>query len=382
MVESSRKIALFVPSLAGGGAERVVVTLANQLAARGHQVDLLVSQAVGPFRAEVAGNVRIIDFAARRVATSLPLLVTYMRNAKPNTVFSVMNYANIVVILATKLAGVKTRLVISERNSLSAIMPSVKGRVLLGLMRVLYPRADRVIAVSEAMKSELLSRLRLPRQLVIAIPNPVDISVLDSQVTSIPDHEWFHNRASPVILAAGRLVSQKGFATLIDAFAKLRMTRDARLIILGEGAEHQQLNNQINLLGLRGFVHLAGFKNNPFSWMAACDLFVLSSKHEGFPNVLVQAMACGARVVSTDCPTGPYEILEGGRWGRLVPVEDACALASAMASALDDPSPPRVRDRAQHYDVGSIIDVYERWLIADGVLLQTDSLRAVANADK
>ncbi len=376
MVGASRKIALFVPSLAGGGAERVVVTLANRLAARGYSVDLVAAKAEGPFLVEVANNVSIVNFSKKRVATSLLPLINYLRNEKPDTVFSVMNYANIVVIVATKLAAIKTRLVISERDSLSAISPNVAGRILLLLMRLFYPLADQVIAVSVVMKSELLSRLRLLPSRVVAIPNPVDFSVLDTQAKETPDHEWFRKRMAPVILAAGRLAPQKGFATLLDAFAQIRQNRDARLIVLGEGAERQDLENRIDLLGLRSSVHLAGFKKNPFAWMGACDLFVLSSKHEGFPNVLVQAMACGARIVSTDCPTGPSEILEGGRWGRLVPVGDAFALASAMGEALDEVSPPPVRDRALHYNVEAVIDVYEEYLTAERVRAQSETLAA------
>jgi glycosyltransferase involved in cell wall biosynthesis len=164
--------------------------------------------------------------------------------------------------------------------------------------------------------------------------------------------------APPVILAVGRLTLQKDFPTLIRAFARLRARRSARLVILGEGELRDELEALVAELGLTADVALPGFVDNPFSWMRGSALFVLSSAWEGFGNVLVEAMACGTPVVSTDCPSGPAEILENGKWGRLAAVGDAEALARAIAEALDDPNPPDVRARAAFFSVERSVDAY------------------------
>jgi len=342
-------IAIFLPSLRGGGAERVMVTLANGFAARGHRVDLVLTRAEGPYLPEVAKEVRIVDLDKGRVLASLLPLASYLRRERPHAMLSVLNHANIIAILARKLARVRTRLVVSERNSLAGLPLGLAGWIICGLMRLLYSAADGVVAVSQAMAEELVTKIGLSPTQVAAIPNPVDVASLAVLAQARPDHPWLAPGQPPVMLAVGRLEKQKDYPTLLEAFARLRSQREARLVILGEGSQRAVLDQRIARLGLAGLVELAGFKSNPFAWMAACDLFVLSSRYEGFPNVLVQAMACGTTVVSTDCPTGPDEILEGGRWGRLVPVGDAEALAQAMADALDDTSPPDVRKRADAF---------------------------------
>lgn len=356
--DQARHISIFVPSLRGGGAERVMVTLANGFAARGHRVDLVLSRAVGPYLPEVAPTVRVIDLDKGRVLASLLPLACYLRGERPDAMLSALNHANVIAIFARKLARVSTLLVVSERNSLAARPDTAIGLIMHALMRRLYPAADGVIAVSQAIAEELQTELDLPPARITAIPNPVNTISLRILAQARPDHAWLEPGNPPVVLAVGRLEPQKDYPTLLAAFAQLLSQREARLIILGEGSQRAELQQRIAQLGLGGMVDLAGFKENPFGWMAASKVFVLSSRHEGFPNVLVQAMACGARVVSTDCPTGPYEILEGGRWGRLVPLGDVDALARAIAQGLDDPAPPDVRRRAEAFESETVITSY------------------------
>lgn len=356
--DPTRHIAIYVPSLRGGGAERVMVTLANGFAARGHRVDLVLTRAEGPYLPEVAKEVRIVDLNKGRVLASLLPLLLYLRREKPDAMLSALNHANIIAILAWKLALVKTRLVVSVRNSLTGLPAGLAGRTTRFLMRWFYPAADGVVAVSQAMAEDLVADLGLPSEKVAAIPNPVNVASLEALAQARPDHAWLGAGQPPVLLAVGRLEPQKDYPTLLEAFARLRSQREARLVILGEGSQRAELEKLIVLLGLTGMVELAGFKDNPFGWMAACDLFVMSSRYEGFPNALVQAMACGAGVVSTDCRTGPDEILEGGRWGRLVPVGDLDALAQAMAEGLDDPAQPDGSKRAAYFSKDRAIEKY------------------------
>lgn len=357
MPENRRHIAIYVPSLRGGGAERIMVILANGMAARGHRVDLVLTQAIGPYLPDVADNVRIVDLKRGRVLTSLLPLTRYLRRERPEAMLSALNHANIIAILARKLARSRTRLVVSERNSLSARSDGLVGRAIRTLMRRLYPSADGVVCISKGLEAEVHDLLGVPQSKLSTIHNPLDIDKVRHRAGAPADHPWLTDRIAPVILAAGRLTRQKDYPTLLDAFARLRKDRDARLIILGQGEEEAQLKALAGKLGIADDVSFAGFRDNPFAFMARCDLYVMSSAWEGFGNVLVEAMACGARVVSTDCPSGPNEILEGGRWGRLVPVGDAEALANAMAAALDDPSPPDVGKRAEAF--GSEVAVAE-----------------------
>jgi glycosyltransferase involved in cell wall biosynthesis len=373
--DASRHIAIYLPSLRGGGAERVMVTLANGFAARGHRVDLVLVRAEGPYLPEVADNVRIVDLDRGRVLASLVPLARYLRRERPDAMLSALNHANVIAILARKLARVPTRLVVSERNSLTGRPVGLAGRAIRVLMRWLYPAADGVVAVSQAMAEELVTDLGLPPANVAAIPNPVDVASLVALAQARPGHAWLGDGQPPVLLAVGRLEPQKDYPTLLDAFARFRSQREARLVILGEGSQRAKLDDHIARLGLTGVVELAGFKDNPFGWMAACDLFVMSSRHEGFPNALVQAMACGARVVSTDCRTGPDEILEGGRWGRLVPVGDAGALAEAMADALDDKDICDAAARASEFGVETAVDSY-----LDRVLPSIGAVEHLSNA--
>lgn len=352
-------IAIYIPSLRGGGAERVMVALANAFAARGHRVDLVLVKAEGPYLREVANRVNVIDLGCGRVLASLLPLVRYLRRERPSAMLSALYHANLVAILARALARTDTRLVVSERNSLRG---GRRGILLRSLMRHLYPRADAIIAVSQGITHELVAELDLPPQRVTAIPNPVDLDHIEALSAERPSHPWLAAGSPPLILAVGRLEQQKDYPTLLEAFAQLRSRREVRLVILGEGSLQDELERRIAEADLADSVLLAGFQTNPFGWMAASTVYVLSSRHEGFPNSLIQAMACGVRVVSTDCPTGPDEILEGGKWGSLVPVGDTDALAKAIADALDNPAPPDTGARLQDFRQARIVTEYERIL--------------------
>ncbi len=351
------RIAIFLPSLRGGGAERVMVQLANGFARKGHSVDLLLAQAEGRYRDEVSGEVDIIDLSSKRVSSALRPLANYLRTKRPDALLTAMAHANLVAIVAHKMARSRARLVISERNSL-ARLSGASGVAFRCIMRALYPFADRVVCVSEGIADELKHEAAVPSRLLRAIPNPVDTADIAGKAQDRPNHPWFEGGAAPVIVAVGRLETQKDYPTLIAAFNEVRSRRSVRLIILGEGSLRERLQTDINRRGLTASVSLAGFQANPFGWMAAARLYVMSSLYEGFPNSLVQAMACNTQVVSTDCPTGPSQILEGGKWGTLAPVGCAPALARAIESALDRQDSPDVRRRAADYAIDGIVMQY------------------------
>lgn len=345
-----KRVTIYLPNLDGGGAERIMVSVANGIAALGHSVDLVLASATGTYLSEVSDTVNVVDLGKRRVVASLPALTRYLRSNAPDAVLSAINHSNIVALLARKLAGVRCRIVVSERNAPSR---SLAGGRVATLMRVLtrklYPSADAIVCVSQGVQREMEDLLKLPPEKLTTIYNPLEIDRIASLRDAPTGHDWLDHKTAPVIVAVGRLTAQKDYPTLLRAFALLRRDRTAKLIVVGEGEDRTRLETLASELAIAADVAFVGFKQNPFAWMAASDLYVLSSAWEGLPGALLQAMACGARIVSTDCRTGPDEILENGRWGRLVPVGDPEAMAAAMDAALDDVSPPDVRARAEAF---------------------------------
>ncbi len=353
--------ALFIPTLEIGGAERVTVTLANGIAGRGYQVTLLTVRDDGQFRANVDKGVNIVALGGSGVFAALPALVRWLKHNRPDAMLSMMSHTNLISIAARALSKTHTRLVISERVSLSHAIPDIKGKLVRFLTRLFYNKADHITVVTKAMIAEFVKHAGVPESKISAIYNPVIDSqfLCQSNETSADLHPWFYDADRTVILAVGRLDIQKGFETLIRAFAMVaEHDKNAHLVVLGDGAQRARLETLRHALGLDERVALPGFAVNPFPSMKKADLFVLSSLSEGLPGVLVQAMACGVRVVSTDCPTGPREILEDGKWGTLVPVRDEAALAQAIITTLKMSDPPNVRSRAAFFDEATSVNSY------------------------
>ena len=354
-------IALFVPSMRGGGAERIMVTLTRYFSEQGLKVDLLLAQNEGPYLADIPSSVRVVDLHASRVLFALPGLVRYLRREKPRAMLSAMEHANVVALMARQFAGGQTRLVISEHCTLSSLTaddPSLHARWLPYVMRWVYPFASTIVAVSAGVADDLAKSLSLPRDRIKVIYNPIDSASILSLASAEFEHPWFSADTPPVLLGVGRLSTQKDFKTLIQAFALLRKKRKARLIILGEGDEREALENMIATLGLANDIALPGFVDNPMAYMRHAAVFVLSSLFEGLPTVLLEAMCCDTPVVSTDCPSGPAEILENGKWGRMVSVSDVDGLAQAMINTLDESKHPDVLRRAQYFNVENAVAQY------------------------
>lgn len=357
------RITLFLPSLRGGGAERVMVDLARGFSKRSVNVDLVLAKAEGPYLSEVPAGVRVVDLRACRVLLALPALVRYLRQERPMAMLTTLCHANIVAVWARCLAGVSTRVVVREANTeslSSANAQSLRGRIMPFLTRRFYPWADAVVAVSKGVAEDLIQNIGLPAWKVQVIYNPVITPDLFAKAEEPLEHPWFAAGEPPVILGVGRLTKQKDFATLISAFSLLHKERAARLIILGEGEDRPKLETQVRGLRLEQDVELPGFVNNPFKYMKRAAVFVLSSRWEGLPNTLIQALSLGTPIVSTDCPSGPAEILEGGKWGRLVPVGDVTALARAIVDTLEQglPDYEELKGRAVMYALDNIVEKY------------------------
>jgi len=354
-------IAIFLPSLGGGGAERNMQTLANGFVRRGRPVDLVLVDARGPYIQDLDPRVRLVDLGAKRVLTSIPRLARYLRTVRPAALLSALSHANVAAIIARSIAGYPHRLVISERVSLRAADAHERGggyRLLRAMMRLTYPRADAITVVARAMIEELQNDLGLAPERIAYAPNPVVTSDLLARAAEPPTHPFVRRGSEPLILGVGRLSAQKDFVSLIKAFELLRRQRPMKLLILGEGEDRPMLEALVRERQLENDVAMPGFASNPFSAMRDAQVFALSSRYEGLPGTLIQAMAVGTAVVSTDCPTGPAEILENGRWGHLVPVGNPEALALALKATLEGEALWDVVRRAADFGDERAINMY------------------------
>ena len=366
MQSPGTRVALFLPSLHGGGLERSMVSLANAFAAEGFATDLVVGQATGPCRTSVSRPVNVVELKRRRLLSCLPALVLYLRRSLPEVMLSTPNQANIIAILARTMAGVETRLVVREASTLSLAARNARnrrGHLRPICTRMCYGMADGVVAISAGVADDLAACAGIERARVSVIYNGIDVREILRAAAGPIEHTWLQPGGPPVILGAGRLTRAKDFPTLIRAFAELRLRKEARLIILGEGEERPRLQALICDLRLESHVDLPGFARNPYPYMARARVFALSSAWEGFGNVVLEALACGTPVVSTDCPSGPAEILARGTYGTLVPVGDAAALAEALARALEAAADPDgIRQRQERVLAFSQEKVVEQYL--------------------
>lgn len=368
MSEKYNLISVFLPNLAGGGAEHVAVRIANELAAQGRLVDLVLVQAKGAYISKVSDKVNIVDlkFSGRfSTIKSLPRLIKYLRKNKPNILFSTLFRANTISALAIRLARVNTKLILRHPNMLypeGGKRLSFYSRVSKKLAIWAAKKADVLVLTSKAMKGELLEHSDFDGSKVKIIHNPVPIDEIQLKAKEKSGHEWLDNKNVPVVLAVGRLSYQKNFESLIRAFAGLRERRESRLIILGEGEERAKLENLVEEFKIQEYVSMPGFVSNPYSYMSRCDVFVLPSRWEGFPNVLVEAMACGAKVIATDCPGGAAEILENGKWGSLIPVNEFEALVRSLSAGVQTNKRFDVSSRVEDFSVEYIVEKYIRVL--------------------
>ena len=357
------KVAIFLPSLGGGGAERVFALLAEGLAARGIDTEVVLVHAEGPYLAAVRAVVPVVDLHVGTTRYSLVPLARYLRRRRPDVLVAALDHANIVAVWARKLARVRTAVVITHHISMAGLPTGDSSRndmIWRGLLARFYPWADAIVAVSRDSAADLAHTLRVPRERVDVIYNPVISADLPALAAAGLDHPWFAAGQPPVLVGIGRLARQKDFPTLIQAFAYLRQQRPARLLILGEGTDRQPLEALVRELGVTDDVSLLGFVNNPYAYLARAAVFVLSSIYEGLPTVVIEALALGTPVVSTDCRSGPREILEGGLLGRLVPTQNPQALAGAIATTLDEVRRPVLAERLQAYRHADAVDNYVR----------------------
>ncbi len=397
-------VGIVLPDLGGGGAERATLTLAASLIDRGYRVDLVLLRLSGQYRATMPDGIAVYYHRSRtpdrefagycrdrgidlRMLSTGPLeavrawwflrrrfprigdrlsrvraalgVARYIREAEPQLLFSALHLANDGSVLAAALTGRTVPVVVSLRNNIG-VRYSERQQ---SFARALTPRADAVVAVSQGVAADAVETLGLDARRMHTIYNAKPLADIRRLAEEGVDHPWFDAGEPPVILAVLREGPQKDWATLVEAFGQARRTIPARLAILGRLSEayRGELMALAGSLGVAGDVVFLGFDENPFRYMRRAGVFALSSRYEGLPNVLIESMACGTPVVSTDTPFGPAEILERGRWGRLTPVGDAAALARAMVETLaGEPVPADVlRRRADDFSAERAVAAYE-----------------------
>lgn len=360
----NKRIAIFIPTLEGGGAELSMIALAKGLCARGYSVDLLVKNTQGELRGSIPANIRLIDFNVPTMRYTLGKLITYIKNEHPEAIISAMELSNLSLTLASLASKQRPKTIITIHNTLSLQPPIYNrnlDRILFGLM---YRFSNKIVCVSDTCAKDTIKYLHLPKAKVFVINNPIlndDIYIKAKEIVSYP---WFPGSDRKRILSIGRLVPQKDHKNLIKAFKLVRDVYEAQLIILGEGYLRLELIELSEALGVDQDVSLPGFIQNPYPLIAQSDVFVLSSIYEGFGNVLVEALAVKCPVVSTDCLSGPREILAHGKYGHLVSVGDSQEMADAILEVIAGDKRLAPSDWLDQYHVDHSVDQYVRLIEA------------------
>ncbi len=337
---SNKRVAILAPCKRWGGIERKLLILCREFLALGVQPELLLPRGgVIPYPDEFPADVRVTDLNSGGKLSSITKLIRHLKTDPPAALLTAKDHSAKAAILASTFGRLDIPVYVKITNTPSQ---TLRRRFKRLSARALYPYANRLIALSEGVRDDLVSYMSVPADKIEVIYNPTVTPCIPERASQPVSHPWLQGDGPPVIMGAGRLTTQKDFATLISAFAQLRQERAARLMILGDGPLHQSLLQEAEALGVGEDVSLPGYIPDPIPYLARASLFALSSRYEGLGNVLIEALATGTPAVSTNCPSGPDEILMRGRIGPLVPVGNCGAMARAMAQTLEAPPSPEL----------------------------------------
>lgn len=365
-------LSFYIPNLIVGGAEQVTLNIVNGLFQRGYDVELVLSHPHGKLRSEIDSGVPVVALGESRVPIAgivahIPRLVAYLDENQPDALISQVTHANVVCLMAGRLASAETRIVPTEHNAFDVEPPeSIKSQILRRLAVRVLPTADELIAVSQGVADSLVTKTGLQTDDVHVLHNPIDIEGVRERATNPVDHRWIEDDELDVVLFVGRLHPQKDLETWLRAFARVHQSNpDTRAVIAGQGPLQEDLTDTATKLGIEDVVSIPGYVDNPYRFMHQASVFLLSSRFEGLPTVLIEAMACGCPIVSTDCPSGPAEILDNGEYGRLTPVGNVDAIATAVEQTLEDPVESSIlSQQADDFAPGVVLDEYERFIDA------------------
>lgn len=360
-MESRGLITIFVPSLGPGGVKRVMLNLCSGLEQTDYRVNIVTADASGPYQEEASELANLYDLSADGGFGTVRSLRRHLSNNPPDILISTHTHGNVTAFLSS--IGSDITRIFTEHSLLSDrshyVNTDIKDRLVNQLAKVVYPRTDAIVTVSEDVKSDIADFLGIPVDHARVIHNPVDLVNVRSQSQVPSGHPWLVDESIKAVLAAGRFDPRKDYCTLIDAMAQLDRDQDTKLILLGDGDEKSKIESRIQHHSLEDSVDLAGWVDNPYPYMSEADAFVLPSKSDGFGNVLVEALACGCPPVATRCRGGPREILLEGAIGELVPVGDATALVTGITTVMDSPPETELlEERATDFSIPTITDKY------------------------
>lgn len=365
-------VSLFTPTFEyAGGVERYIINLSEGLIRRGHNVEIVTGNPEGPFAAEIPDDatihrISIPNIPGIGVFSAVIPLISYFRRRNPDNFISAMNQVNIPSIIAHSISGSDTNLIISDHNNPKILISDknpeqVKDIFIYKLARYLYPLADQIIGVSDGVSDDLAEVANLNRDRIKSIYNPVVNDDIKKRASESLDH-WMFNDDVPVILGA-KPEPQKNISLLVQAFADLREEMEAYLLIVGEGEQKSQIKQLISDLGIEDSTEVLGFVEDIYPYLGKSDVFASASNWEGLPTIHIEALACETTVVSTDCPSGPNEILQNGEYGYLVPPNNSQELSQALRKAIQSPiSQEKMRERAHDFSIGRAAAKYESLL--------------------
>jgi len=337
------KVAYFYTIFRNAAMARWVKNITDNIDQSKYAVSFVGLKIEESFTKEISNDICVVNLSKDLLPTALFKLIAYFRKERPDIFVSAFPHINVLSVMAKVLSGVKVKVILTDHNHFFGLARNARSLyrrffgmfILPHLMRIFYPLSDVVICASEGVAESILDVVKIPDKVKV-IYYPVAADRIQEWSKEPVDHPWFLQSEIPVVLGAGRLINQKDFPTLLRAFKLVIQVKPARLVILGEGKDRRQLEKLAQILGISENVAFIGFQINPFKYMKRARVFVLSSLHEGFGNVLVEAMACGTPVISTDCKSGPGEIIENGKSGILVPVSDYQSLSKAIIKVLSD----------------------------------------------
>lgn len=324
-----------------GGAEKVFSELCNYLFLKKYDINLVLGDSVGENLPRLNKSIKIVDLKTKKISRSIPKLVKFLLRNKPKVAISAMTHCNLALIISCLIYRLitnnKIRIIVSERAPISFLFPtknSLFNRLIILLVKFFYRYSDYIIAVSKGIKEELINYYGAEENKVKVLMNPVQLINYSDQNYKIRPHNWF-SQSIPVGISIGRLSEEKGFETLLNVIKRVNEKVQYRHIICGIGKDYNKLIKIAKKLKITENVFFAGYIKDIFLWLKYSDVFVLTSKWEGCPNVILESLASGTPVISTDCPYGPRELLENGKWGKLTKIDSVDELSNEIINTIN-----------------------------------------------
>jgi len=360
------KISFFIPSMEGGGAERVILNLVNSLCEYDDvTIELVLSEAKGKYMGSISKKVKIINLENNRTLTSLFSLIKYLNRNTPDILISAITHANVIAVLAKIISRKDIKVILTQHTILSnslKLSNKIFAMLFLKLIEKTYPLVSKIVTVSKYIEQDTIKIINIEKNKVQTIYNPIMAKNIIKQSLVNLDHDWFSSESPPVILSVGRFTKVKDFATLLHSFKLLREKINARLIILGEGEQRDNLISLAKELGIEKDVQMPGFVENPYQYMARSKVFILTSIYEGFGNVLVEALGCGTSVISTNCPGGVSEILDNGKYGSLVPIGSAELISAELFNVINNEQEVTLAERLKRAEVFTVEKITKEYM--------------------